>query len=645
MTLKTVSFVQPNFVLFGPEEKPTYYLPYTAATLWAYSYQFDDIKEHYQLGDIIYRRDPIDLTAKKLASHDIVGFSTYLWNRNYNYTLAKKIKELNPKVLCLFGGPEIPIENSDIFKQYPFMDIVVRHEGEITLRNLLQGLVNNVELATITGLLINDHGTVIKTNDSPRISDLEQLPSPYLLGTLDKIIAESSNNLWEATFETNRGCPYQCTFCDWGGLTYNKVKKFGLERVYREIEWFGKNKIFNVLLTDANFGIFPERDSLIVDKLIEVKTQYGFPDRVAISWAKNQRKSTIDLVERLAKAKLLTSGLTVSAQSMDLNVLDIIKRKNLDQHNIKEIFALCKKKNIPAFSELILGLPGETLASWKQGFWKMFELGNHSSIAVYPAILLENAEMNLLQKRLYKLEYTEVRGYVNNSFEVHDDIEENTNMVISTASMPVKDMLSAHTFSWFINLFHVHGFTTYLSRFLNKFSNISYEEFYTALETFLLDDPWITQEKIEFQTMTQTWMSSEKVSFVIHGVPITPQNLWFKTTVVAHKDKLNHLFDLLEKFIKQRFNLDENLANQLLMFNRLAMVTYKDIPTYPNIKLFDYDFFGYLEHDTGLQKETEFKFQFNEFSQLWPLPFEEFAGKLYKGRKRQIHSAMISYSS
>ena len=72
MTLKTVSFVQPNFVLFGPEEKPTYYLPYTAATLWAYSYQFDDIKEHYQLGDIIYRRDPIDLTAKKLASHDIV---------------------------------------------------------------------------------------------------------------------------------------------------------------------------------------------------------------------------------------------------------------------------------------------------------------------------------------------------------------------------------------------------------------------------------------------------------------------------------------------------------------------------------------------------------------------------------------------
>ena len=65
---------------------------------------------------------------------------------------------------------------------------------------------------------------------------------------------------WNVTLETNRGCPYACTFCDWGSLTYNKVKKFCLNRVYDELEWVGKNGCDFISLADANFGMFPERD-------------------------------------------------------------------------------------------------------------------------------------------------------------------------------------------------------------------------------------------------------------------------------------------------------------------------------------------------------------------------------------------------
>ena len=86
-------------------------------------------------------------------------------------------------------------------------------------------------------------------------------------------------------------------------------------------------------------------------------------------------------------------GLTVSLQSMDDQVLDNIKRRNMELNKITEIFDLCNRENIPVYTELILGLPGETAESWKENFWKIFRVGNHSGINILQAQMLENAEI------------------------------------------------------------------------------------------------------------------------------------------------------------------------------------------------------------------------------------------------------------
>jgi hypothetical protein len=157
---KIISLVQPNFQQ-GPKEFNAHYLPYSVGVLWSYVNQFDEIKNNYELDKIIWRRSNIKETATELAKSDIVAFSTYVWNKNYNYAVAQEVKRQNPNSILLFGGPEIPITKKDIFKKYPFMNYVIKSEGEITFKNLLIGLKNNNSIDSIPGLLINQNTKVV----------------------------------------------------------------------------------------------------------------------------------------------------------------------------------------------------------------------------------------------------------------------------------------------------------------------------------------------------------------------------------------------------------------------------------------------------------------------------------------------------
>ena len=270
MDMKKFSWVQPNFQQ-GPKEFNAHYLPYSAGVLWAYVQSFEHLRNKFYLGEFVWKRDSIEKSLQLIADSDIVGFSTYVWNKKYNYVLAKKLREVNPDVKIIFGGPEPPITDPKFFEKFPFIDIMVKQEGEMSLKSVLESIDNIEDLKSVSGLLLNLNGEIFDTGAPERIKDLSEVPSPYLLGMFDKLVKDNPDVEWNATLETDRGCPYQCTFCDWGSLTYNKVKKFGLERVFAELEWIGKNKCGFLSITNANFGIFPERDNLIADKIIEVQ--------------------------------------------------------------------------------------------------------------------------------------------------------------------------------------------------------------------------------------------------------------------------------------------------------------------------------------------------------------------------------------
>ena len=216
-----VSFVNPNFQQ-GPKEFNAYYLPYSVAVLWSYAIQFESINNNFTLGDIIWKRELIEDAVNRLKDSDIVGFSTYVWNHNYNKVLARELKKANPNILLIGGGPEYPIEKSNIFEVHP-IDVCVKLEGEIAFKSILEEYLNSSpNYKQISGILINENGVAYDTGKSLRIDNLDDIPSPYLTGMFDELMKRYPDVRWNVTIETNRGCPYACTFCDWGSLTYNK---------------------------------------------------------------------------------------------------------------------------------------------------------------------------------------------------------------------------------------------------------------------------------------------------------------------------------------------------------------------------------------------------------------------------------------
>ena len=93
-----------------------------------------------------------------------------------------------------------------------------------------------------------------------RIQNLDDLPSLFLNGVFDQMIKQYGSGITGALWESNRGCPYSCTFCDWGNSDVSKVKKFDMDRLYQEINWISNNGFYYIFLADANFGIFRQRD-------------------------------------------------------------------------------------------------------------------------------------------------------------------------------------------------------------------------------------------------------------------------------------------------------------------------------------------------------------------------------------------------
>ena len=637
MTKKRISFVQPNFQQ-GPKEFNAYYLPYSAGVILSYALASEKVKETWELDHLVWRREPIEELALKLSTSHVVAFSTYVWNHRYNYKLAKLVKTFNPECTIVFGGPEPAIEDPKLFEKEPFMDLVIKMEGEITFRRILED--HGTDYTHIEGLLINSPTGLIDTGDPKRINDLDEVPSPYLAGIFDRVMAENPGVIWNATLETNRGCPYQCTFCDWGSLTYNKVKKFELQRVYDELDWIGEHCGF-VTITDANFGMFVERDNMIVDKLIEVQKRWGKLESFSMTWAKNQKNEVVDIVKKLiTESPNFGQGLTVSVQSMDNDVLENIKRRNLDQHKIDEIFALCDKNNIPVYTELILGLPGETVESWKEAFWKIFRAGNHGGINILQCQLLENAEMNLLQKKLYKLESVPVYDYMSGSYG-DVDLNESIDVVVSTKTIPRETMLDTLVWSSFIQTFHINGLSTYIARYLAKQQNIDYSKFYEDLYTWVQQDPWFRSQFAETRSYFQNWMTKGRIDHPrIGNIEVFGWNLMHRTTLYMVKDRMiNHVFETLDNFLNTHYNIDSAVKNQLLQFQRNYVIDYRDLESYPVQMTCDYDFLGYIQDDAKLENTTVYKFDTAEDKNMSE---DRFLENMYFGRKRNFGKTNIN---
>lgn len=567
--MKNLYLVQPNYSA-SPGAVEEYYLPYSVGVLWARAQQSELIRTNYNLCDIIFRRELIDSLTARMQNPAVCVFSCYVWNWEYNKKLAQAVKAQWPNCKIIFGGPQVtdrPFEKL-FFQNHRYVDCVINGEGELIFQEILEKLH--------LGEPIN------RIYQQPRIQNLEPLPSAYLTGIFDKIIADNPDLRWHAVFETNRGCPYACTYCDWGSATYSKIKKFDIDRVKAEIKWFGQYQIEYLFIADANFGIFPERDREIAQALAETRALTGYPQIINANWQKNSTTNSVDIAKILG-----TRGFTVSAQSMDLSVLQAVKRDNMKVNNLRELLAYCQSQNMHTYTDMILGMPNETLSSWKTGLLNLLDYGQHDMIIIYFTQLLENAEM-MQQLEKYKIEYVKTdnwEAYYDNDVDL-DPVREHKLVVNKTSTMSLEHMVQSYMFSWLITIFHSMGYTQSVSMYLHKSGAMSYREFYDQLEHYVANGTGLlNKEYRRIHQAVKDYLTHGKYEYdqqVMKHVPgdtLLWSSLFYLPRELAQvKFELKHFFD---RTVRIKFFPNIDLYDQLVEFQFDNTIDY--FQTYPQI--------------------------------------------------------------
>ena len=461
-----------------------YYFPYSVGVVWCYADADPVIHENYQLKELYFVKDDIDTIIEGMEDPAVLGLSSYVWNTKYNESFAKAVKTRWPECKIIVGGANAPDNDILYFDDKPYIDYLIHQEGEISFAGLLKSFIGVGAEDNVPGISINRDGKRISTGNSIRVGDLSDVPSPYLTGLFDDIVKKyngRSDMTLNGIIETNRGCPFMCTFCDWGGTTFSKVKKFDITRIKAEIKWFAENKIEYINNTDANFGIFKERDMAITDMLIATKQKYGFPKIFDTNWNKNNNQATVEMASKLLNAGMMRR-FTASLQSMNPDVLSAIKRTNLNGAQLDNIVEDARKIGINVNTEMIVGLPEETYVSWKTGICKL--LKDDFIVESYPLALLHNSEMNDPKyKEQYGIKTKSVKSYFSNYVSEWQD------MVVATRTMDEQTMSRVWLWTWLTNKLEANGFTHLVSRYMEKYHHITQQDFYEAmLEAFLNDE-------------------------------------------------------------------------------------------------------------------------------------------------------------
>jgi radical SAM superfamily enzyme YgiQ (UPF0313 family) len=453
-----------NLVQVVPVNTQAGTTPASLGLLMAFAMDYDGgrLKERYDFVPMFLIDE--ERIVQRGATPGVFIFSNYIWTVEANLALSAAVKAVNPANITIHGGPSTPSYEKDceqFFIDNPHVDICVRGEGELTFSEILDNLdiehSGDLEaLRNVDGLTYRTATGVQRTGDRERIADIDSIPSPYLTGLFEEFGSVRAG----AVIETNRGCPYGCTFCDWGSATLSKVRRFDLDRVFAELEWSAKHQIEDASIADANFGML-ERDVAVTEKIAELKRQYGYPRSVGINYAKNQVKYLRDIIRIMADVEILTEG-KVSLQSMDETTLKVIDRSNIKLSKYNELAAEFRRAKLPLAVEIMIGLPGATVAAFRND---LQECTNRDvRVMLNTTTLLPNSPMNAP-------EYRAEHGIVAMPGE----------MLTETASYTREEWEHMNDLKMAYYLLDSYGLMRYVARYVRRETGMGEVDFYVAV--------------------------------------------------------------------------------------------------------------------------------------------------------------------
>ena len=456
--------------------------PFWSAPL-ALGYIAATLDEHFGNAcrlELVRDRDSV-LSRLRRKRYDVIAATNYVWNTRLSNKYLQIAKALQPDAVAIQGGPHFQLDEAEVAAEYlrahPFIDYYIHGEGETTMVALLEKLFAGGALhAEEPGVAFLRDDCYLDGGRRERRRDLDTIPSPHLGGWLDPFIG----NGYAPVIETNRGCPFSCTYCNWGSATVSKVNRFSLDRVLEELEYIAKRVRDNDNLTvaDANFGIL-KRDLEIAEKIESLWQSHGYPGHIQLWYTKNSSRRTIEIGRILGKKVRFL----LAIQSLNEEVLANIKRDNIKLETYEELTVYARENSLLTASDIIVGLPGEDLPSVKSNMETLHRRGVEK-VDVFSLMLIPGTELysqatrqRFGMKTMHRLAQgciIDVEGEV---------ISETEELVVENDALSYEDFLTLNKYSALSVFWHHAGLGDAVSNYARHRGIVESTMFFEFLES------------------------------------------------------------------------------------------------------------------------------------------------------------------
>lgn len=550
-------------------------MPLSCGLLLSYAHSCPELKDiHFK---ILMLDKTIDDLVDEIESPWVVGLSCYCWNALGCVETSQKIKERFPECVIVWGGSQVPLRHRraiQFMEDNECVDIIVRGEGELTFADLLIRLKHGMPLTECEGIAFRENGTITNTPQRERIKNLSSLPSPFLTGVFDDVLERYRESISGVLWETNRGCPFSCSFCDWGQALVNKVHFFDPDRVIKEIEWVSNQKIGYVYATDANFGIKTDRDLGIATRFGDISQKTGYPNTLVLNWTKNSHKGVVKIADTLLHANV-TTNVTLSYQTLHQLTSAAIQRSNIKLDHLQHLKTEYHQRGIPTYSELILGLPEETFDSFLDGLEKSIGLHVCDQIMIYLCCVLENTQLRE-DKEKYGLQTRRCAVGLNRRKMKYPRFGEDE-IVVATNAMSIEDWESLYDISFmFMSLYNLRV-AYFIMVFLNAYFGVRFTDFIR----FVLDstDHDIVRECVEHLKKNRDLIRSNTASVSAprgsEGVVFTPH----EAITFLFLSNLDETYDEMKQIVSdfcgsRGLDLSPVIIDDLIEYQKLRIPTF-----------------------------------------------------------------------